>query len=581
MKAGYGAMMRVACASFLLCLGPSAAHAQTATALDARVQPAELAAPQRGSLVGQLSSVAFGPADVSRGAFALPSPFSVPNDRGALLADVFPVYSLDAAVGEWGIGWQAPLAIMRTRLAGDLDYATDDLTGPWGRMIQGSDGAWYPVGLSKLVRVLLSAAADSMTAYLPDGTQMTFGGAARVTNAKGTYAWQLVEVVSVTGRKTKLAWTANVSGRQFLESASWGGVGDDVQYRADFTYAPLSIPFTDYRSGFALRLDKRVTNVAVLIKNAVSGMFEERWHYDLTYQEEGFGPGFYLVGVQQVFRSGEMPPATRYTYNLTTDRLAGAMLVPSNTASYDPRNNVVAILRQFGNVSLQPDKSAISDVDQDGMPDLEIATDYTLAHQTSAGIAFEALPPASDASPTCRRTPNINNPPRMLAQLRSGAGDETTYVVDLRTDATRANTTITACNRLGQLVGSTLASGDWVPTSTVRLVDLNRDHKPDVIRVQAGIYRVLLNTSTASTVGFTVAKIAALSPSVTPDTAWIQDMNGDGIPDIVVRWSSGVMVYYGKGNLEFTPGQSFLLRTASVKLACRVSAFSSMPTRTG
>jgi RHS repeat-associated protein len=573
MKATYGAILRMACISFLPWLAPSAAVAQTATALDARVQPPELAAPQRGSLIGQLSSVAFGPADVSRGAFSLPSPFSVPNERGSLLASVFPIYSPDAAVGEWGIGWQASLGITRTRLAGDLDYAADELTGPWGRMIQGSDGAWYPVGLSRLVRVLFSAGADAFTAYLPDGTQMTFGGAARVTNAKGTYAWQLVEVVSVTSRKTKLAWAANASGRQFVQSVSWGGVGDDVQYRADLTYAPLPVPFTDYRSGFALQLDQRVTKVTVLAKNAATGIFEERWHYDLTYQEEGFGPGFYLAGVQQVFRSGEMPPPTRYTYNFTADRLAAAALVPSNTAGYDPRNNVVSILRQFGNVSLQPDKSAISDVDQDGMPDVEIATDYTLAHQTDTGIAFEALPPAADASPLCRRTPNINNPPRILAQLRSGAGDETTYVVDLRTDAIRANTTVTACNRLGQLVGSATASGDWVPTATVRLVDLNRDHKPDVIRVQPGIYRVLLNTSTASTVGFTIAKVATLSPSVTPDTAWVQDMNGDGIPDIVVRWVSGVMVYYGKGNLEFSAGQSFLLKTASGAIFPRPSDY--------
>ena len=44
---------------------PLTGQAQSSTALDARVQAPGISAPQRGSLVGQYASTAFGPADVS------------------------------------------------------------------------------------------------------------------------------------------------------------------------------------------------------------------------------------------------------------------------------------------------------------------------------------------------------------------------------------------------------------------------------------------------------------------------------------------------------------------------------------
>ena len=73
----------------------SAPLAQTSTSLDAKVQAPDLTAPQRGSVVGQLSKTVFGPGDVTRGTYTLPSPLQVPLDRGALLAHIFPTYSPD------------------------------------------------------------------------------------------------------------------------------------------------------------------------------------------------------------------------------------------------------------------------------------------------------------------------------------------------------------------------------------------------------------------------------------------------------------------------------------------------------
>jgi hypothetical protein len=107
-------------------------HAQSFS--DARVQNPQLSAPQRGSLAGQLSSTAFGPADVSRGDYTLPSPVAIPSERGSLLADVFPKYSPENGISEWGMGWKSTTSLTRWRVAGDIDFAKDELNGPWGRM---------------------------------------------------------------------------------------------------------------------------------------------------------------------------------------------------------------------------------------------------------------------------------------------------------------------------------------------------------------------------------------------------------------------------------------------------------------
>lgn len=540
--------------ALIVVLVPAHSRAQTATATDAKVQTPQLASPERASLAGQLSSVTFGPADVARGAFSLPSPFSSPAERGALLAKVFPTYSADAGVSEWGTGWGATLAMTRSRLSGDVDYATDDLSGPFGRMVQGTDGAWYPAGLSSQVRVIWSG--DVITAYQPDGTVLTYGGAARVTTSKGTYAWHLTDVRTVTDRRTRLEWTANASGRLFLSAVSYGGVGDDWQYRIELEYETLVLPFEDYRSSALKALDRRVKQVRVLAKNAVTGAFQERWRYDLRYQGEGFGPGFFLVSAQQIFPNGEMAPAVTYGYARATEKLAAAALTSSP--------GVAAVLGAVTQDALQPTKSSLWDMERDGRVDLEYAVDYRTIRQTDSGLELVPLGPMpGDVYSGCRKPVSAYNVPRLIAQLRAGAGDENAYVVELKSDAYGQYTYFNACNREGQRLGGQTLSGSWAPSSTVRLVDVDRDHRPDLVRVQNGVLRVLPNTSTATSFSFGTAKAYTLTPAFTPDTAWVQDYNGDGIPDAIARHATGVVVWFGRGGgVIGGAGRSFSFRTA-------------------
>ena len=117
------------------------------------VQPPSIGAPQRGSLAGTLSRVAFGPGDLARGTFVLPLPIDTPSDRGPLLAKIIPGYSPEAGIGEWGVGWQADLAIRRYRPRGEINFRDDDFTSPWGRLVAADDVGYYPTGLSRVIRV--------------------------------------------------------------------------------------------------------------------------------------------------------------------------------------------------------------------------------------------------------------------------------------------------------------------------------------------------------------------------------------------------------------------------------------------
>src|SRR5687767_3300823 len=111
---------------------------------DLLVQPPSIGQPERGSIAGSLARLSFGPADLARGAFALPLPIEVPGARGALLTQPFPSYSTDGALSEWGMGWAADLSIRRQPIVGDIRYdETDSLTSPWGRLEPGDDGSYY------------------------------------------------------------------------------------------------------------------------------------------------------------------------------------------------------------------------------------------------------------------------------------------------------------------------------------------------------------------------------------------------------------------------------------------------------
>src|SRR5262249_25045103 len=69
-----------------------------------------------------------------------------------------------------------------------------------------------------------------------------------------------------------------------------------------------------------------------------------------------------------------------------------------------------------------------------------------------------------------------------------------------------------------------------------------------------GRYAVLPNESDELGFRFGAERGGLLSPAVVPESTWAQDINGDGMVDLVVRSNGQLIVWLGKGNLEFESG---------------------------
>jgi RHS repeat-associated protein len=517
---------------------------------DALVQTPTLTPPQRGSLAGTLSRLAFGPGDLARGAFQLALPIELPGDRGALLANVLPSYSPEAGQSEWGVGWQADLAIRRHRALGEVDFATDDFTTPWGRVVAGDDGRYYVAGLTSRLR-LTRTVPDGWLGEAADGTQYRFDPIDAVGTPRGTFAWMLSRVDNLVGDSTTLTWTRNPSGRPVLAAVAWGGRHDGTQYQLAFSYEVVPTPFVSLASGTRQVIDQRVTRATLGVRQGAS--YTTRWRYDLTYQGSPTGPGSYLHQIVRTLASGASDPPVIYDYDRGSELLATSQ--PRVVPGLD------AVLAAYGTGALQPDRAGMTDLEQDGLTDLEIASDLKTIRQTEAGFVLEALPAATGTSSLCRPSPAAANKPRLLARLHGDAAAPDVVVTTVVGAATR----LLICDRLGVPKLDQQLATNWTLGANTRLADLDADQRPDLVRLGFGRVEVLRNTSTSpQALAFTPGPVTTLTPSVTPVTTWVLDQNGDGRADLVVRHQSGVIVWLGRGGSSFEPaGASYPFRTAA------------------
>lgn len=477
-------------------------------------------------------------------------PIEAPGDRGPLLASVVPAYSAETGLTEWGTGWQSDLAIQRFRPLGELDFATDDFTSPWGRLVAGTDG-YYPAGLTSMVRV--TASQGGWTALGHDGTHYVFDAADAVVTSHGTFMWMLSRVDTPLGDVTTLQWTRNASGRPFLASVRWGGRGDGTQYRMAFDYESVATPFLSYASGDRLVLDQRVTRVTIWVKQ--DGNYVMRWRYDLEYQSSPTGPAFYLTRITRTYASGASDPPITYDYDLGNELRSNAQL--QHIAALD------AVLAANGGRVLQPDHAALTDLEQDGLTDFETAFDQTTYRQIDGGFAVQPLSPADAANPTCRPSPSLSNKPRTLARMHGDAVEP--QVVWVKNNPDGITTHLLVCDRLGVPIYDTSVAGNWGLNENTRLADLDRDHRPDIVHVGFGRAQVLRNTSSSpQELSFTPGPTTTLSPQFTPVATWVLDFNGDGRADLMIRHPNGVVVWLGTGGGQFEAnGTSYGFITAS------------------
>jgi RHS repeat-associated protein len=520
----------------------SPAHA--ATFSDVLVQPPVLAAPERGAVAGAFAHLAFEPGSLDRGDVSLAVPIGLPSERGAPLVQALPSYSPGSAQSEWGMGWRAEIAIRRFAITGDLDPAGDEFVSPWGRLVHGSDGRYRPLGAAP--QLALQRVNGGWVATQSDGTTLTFAAADSVA---GGYAWMLSRVDNLLGEATVFSYERNASGRPFVTAMEWGGRGSVRQYRLELGYDSAAVAIDDFRAGSKLTLDRRVRDVIVKVRSA-TGTFETRWSYRLDYTASPAGAAFYLTGVTRTFGSGAVEPTQRFDYDFGDTTIATATL--TDVPALDP------VLSTLGGSALQPDRAVAFDAEDDGLVDFEVAKDQTLVRQQGGGFTIEPLPANPAGLGLCRPPVLSANLPRVLARMTPDAAPQVFRAVN---NGVVGTTRVLVCDRQGVAQSDQTISGLWALGPTVHLVDLNHDRRPDLVRLFSRGYQVVENTSDATGHHFVVHPVGTLADAFVPGSSWVQDMNGDGQADLVMRGSSSIAVWYGLGQFKFNPE----LRSLSLK----------------
>ena len=515
---------------------------------DRVVQTPQLSAPERGSLAGTLGEKQWTAGDLSRGTFSLPFPAQIPEGRGPLLLAVLPNYSPEAGLSEWGLGWSSALAIARFRLSGDVAYdAGDLLTSPWGRLAQGDDGAWYPADLKTYVRV--EPTPVGWTATTQDGTRFTFAEEVGLRGPRGVLAWSIVQAEDLAGHQTRFFYEEGPNGRPFLQQVVYGREGAPTQ-RVSLSYEGVPHPTTRFDSGAPVILDRRVSSVAVEVRASTSAPWMTRFSYDLTYTDDIAGAAFFLHQVTKVYAAGAREPPVTLQHAAWADAFQSA--APRANAKLQAYLDTVGQHPWAG--TLDPHHATFFDADGDGRTDVETSYDNSLLMQTESGWRKEALSPSRAAHPSCRLAPGSLNLARNLVRLVPG--DPASYVFQVSGHGPTASR-LTVCDRPGALLYEATVPGNWRLGPQTRLVDVNRDHAPDLIWVGSGQYRILPNDSAAAALRFGALRFGTLSPAVQPEVSWIQDLNGDGIADIVVLRPTGLLVWHGRGHFEFTEQGAF------------------------
>ncbi len=550
-------------------LAPAVAGAQGAPG-DALLQAPTAAAPQRGSVAGAMSALSFGAADLARGSFSLPLPLALPTERAALPADVLPTYSIENGLSEWGIGWGSALTIERYRIRGTVDYQEDDFTSPWGRLVAGDSGVYYTTNLQPAMR--LRRVGDSWIALAPDGTTYTFAPA--VENASGIYSWQLTTVESLLGARARFVYgpaatTSGAPAKPLLKQVTYGPIEDPTAYRVTLIYEAIEQPFVEYRSGYPLSLNARVARVDVDVKNARTAAYQGRWSYALSYREAFFGPSFYLDSLTRTYAAGESEPPIVFEYDIPEEPRGSRVYY--RTAGIEPAPEVEELLTLAADTDiLSPQRSTFVDADEDGTTDIESGQTLTLYRQQ--GDHWEVIPadsPAANVERLCRPSGRGLHGGRSLIRF---AGPSTELQV-LALDPYSSATELTVCDRAGTPLHRETLEGRWELDTNTKIVDLNRDGRPDLVRIHDDEYEVQENisgdgcgpgaTGTCTPLGFRARPrqpLAYLAGSAYDASgSWFHDMNGDGLADLVRRFSDGVSVWYGRGSFEFDPQEHQLL----------------------
>jgi YD repeat-containing protein len=539
-----------------------AAGADDSAQGDPIVEVPKLSAPVRGSLSGELAGFELKADSLQRGTLSLPLPLKFPEDRGRLLFPFAPKYSASAGLSEWGLGFGSSLRIFRYRTVGHLSFKDDQWMSPWGELKQGRDGAFYPAGFQSSVRLQYEESSERWVAILANGDRLIFGGRAGVMrSSRGVFAWSIVQATSLKGEQTQFSYRdrEHVSDPLLLSKVRYGGRQERFQYEVNLGYQALSKPYLDWRGGERSSLNERVDSIAFSVR--VGESWVERYRYQVGVTQAPFGPGFFLTSLQRLFASGKSEPSIRFSYGEVQKLLMAAQ--------WQVQPHATELVRKYPNAFVPERISPAPSGELDGRSQIELADSFATIRSIHGKLELTPGSRTTGAHETCQPDPGNPRPrPRLLNQVRGL--HEPIEVLGFETQDSSSSsgppveTILRVCTRQGVERQKLMIAGNWKPGTKVRLADLTRDGKPELLRIlpagSAGAsgsqvrVEVLLNESTHERVAFSSQAASINLGGTYPNSQpvfLVEDVNGDSLVDLAAVWNSGISVWYGKGQLEF------------------------------
>lgn len=453
-------------------------------------------------------------------------------------------YSSAMGNSELGMGWAMGVpTIERMTLHGLPEYDEDDEFAAGGAQlvrVDDVDGTaayrsryeggfvryrWYDRG---------DGSGGYFTAELPDGTVQYYGadetGAlvanARVTGAAGVFKYYLVAQQDVFGHVLRYGYVKDGEWPLVDEIGYVFSGGTTPRFSVRFGYESRPDPISTGEPGFLLELGQRLNEVRV-----VSGSETIR-RYLLSYEATATSGGASrLAGVEQRgVGDATTPIRFSFGYSRSLDGSCdgdcqGPFMVDMGTLP--------------DGINLANGRATLLDIDGNSLPDV-LSTSTTGRHtwvrstmDAATGIpSFAAT--ATGSAATTSDTSFILNAPGV--QVLDVNGDGFTDIISSRSGGqVLCNDGSGDWNGSACLMDATLpqfdadTAGDANPRN-VRFLDYDDDKRIDVIRTQLGTTEVFTNTGT----GFSQQTVQDIGAQfdVSP-TLQLTDMNGDGLQDPV------------------------------------------------
>lgn len=390
-----------------------------------------------------------------------------------------------------------------------------------------------------------SGPAGYWTAELPDGTVEYYGAdetdtlvsSARVTTpAGGVFKYYLVAREDTYGHIARYRYTKDGQWPLLDEIGYVYTAGTTPRFSIRFAYEARPDPISTGEPGFLLELSRRLSEIRI------SSGSEVIRTYSLTYESvETSGGASRLADVRQTGRGGTTTPVRfSFGYSRSLD----------GSCDGDCQGPYIVDMGSFpSSVELRNGRSTLLDINGDALPDL-LSTSTSGVHtfvmseiDMTTGEPRWSSTPVDSAATVGSSNFILSNPG---VQVLDVDGDGFTDIISSRTGGGEV-----LCNEgTGDWGGSACLMNSTLPAFTeddpgeanplhTRFFDYDDDKRIDVIQTSAGSTVVYVNT----TAGFVPQTVDHIGAQFDESDLQLADMNGDGLQDPVQMFSATVLRY--------------------------------------